>query len=163
MSLKGYSFRRHFQDFVRHRTSKSSSASKANREAAILDVTTGLVEYFNVMLGSQLLYKFEREQHSDIIKEHPDTPVSKIYGAIHLLRYDSTTSYDSQVIHSDCGCRLFVKLGGLLTYTPLEAKSVHLLQFYVNEFLQYMKKNASTLFVIQNYATASPEYYRRSL
>ena len=107
-------------------------------------VTAGLLEYFNVMLGSQLLYKFEREQYSDIKKEHPDRSASALYGPIHLLR-------------------LFVKLGGMLTYTPLDEKSVQLLMHYVNDFMLYMKKNAATLFMIQDYGTASPEYHRRAL
>lgn len=115
------------------------------------------------MLGSQLLYKFEREQHADTLKVHkyltslrfpptnesllqesPDKAMSSVYGCIHLLR-------------------LFVKLGAMLTYTPLDEKSVQLLLFYINDFLAYMKRNASTLFMIQDYGTASPEYHRRAL
>ena len=38
-----------------------------------------LQEYFNVMLGSQLLYKFEREQHADMIKESPEMPMCKVF------------------------------------------------------------------------------------
>jgi mortality factor 4-like protein 1 len=80
-----------------------------NRESAIQEVMAGLKEYFNVTLGSLLLYKFERMQYADVIlfffsklknmiphiyiylisqilKEHPDKPMSEIYGAPHLLR-----------------------------------------------------------------------------
>ena len=114
------------------------------KENAIFEVTAGMKEYFDVMLGSQLLYKFEREQHADILKEHPDKPMSKLYGPIHLLR-------------------LFVKLGGMLTYTPLDDKSIQLLLFYIHDFLLYIKKNISNLFMIQDYGTAPPEYHRRAL
>ena len=89
-------------DYVKSKTcgGRPKTTDSTQKENAILEVTAGLKEYFDIMLGSQLLYKFEREQHADILKEHPNTSMSKIYGPIHLLR-------------------LFVKLGGMLTYTPL--------------------------------------------
>ncbi len=51
----------------------------------------------------------------------------------------------------------------MLTYTPLDEKSVQLLLHYIHDILLYMKKNASTLFMIQDYGTAPPEYHRRAL
>lgn len=57
-----------------------------SRESAVQEVVAGLREYFNVMLGTQLLYKFERPHYADILQEHKDKQASDIYGFIHLIR-----------------------------------------------------------------------------
>lgn len=128
-------------EYVKVKTAKKPETHKEN---AILEVTAGLREYFNVMLGSQLLYKFEREQHADIMKEHPDKPMCKIYGPIHFLR-------------------LFVKLGSNFTYTPLDDKSIQLLLFYIDDFLTFLAEKRKDFFMIEDYGTAPPEYHRRAL
>ena len=59
------------------------------RESAIIEVTQGLKEYFNVMLGTQLLYKFERPQYADVslcIKFFPKFTFHLFWICVHLAR-----------------------------------------------------------------------------
>lgn len=131
-----------FEDYTAYK--RGSKTSSPAREAAIDDVLTGIREYFNVMLGPQLLYKFERPQYAEILRDYPDTPMSSIYGVIHLLR-------------------LFVKLGPMLAYTPLDEKSIQMVQTYFQDFMKYCLRNSSTLFNLQHYSNAPPEYHRKNL
>lgn len=52
----------------------------------------GIRAYFDRALGSILLYRMERKQFDDIRKAHPDTLLSDMYGAEHLIRLFGTHS-----------------------------------------------------------------------
>lgn len=106
------------------------------------DITISLVEYFDVMLGCQLLYKFERPQYAELLEQHPDRPMSSLYGAFHLLR-------------------LFTRLGSMMAFTSLDEKAVQLLQAHLHDFLKYMTKNVSSLFSIQQFVNVTSEYHRK--
>uniref|UniRef100_A0A3P9APG5 Chromo domain-containing protein n=1 Tax=Esox lucius TaxID=8010 RepID=A0A3P9APG5_ESOLU len=129
------------EDYANYKKSRGHSD---NREFAVSEVVSGIREYFNVMLGTQLLYKFERPQYADILSNHSDAPVSQIYGAPHLLR-------------------LFVRIGSMLAYTPLDEKSMALLVNYLQDFLKYLVKNSTTLFSASDYEVAPPEYHRKAV
>lgn len=121
------------QDYIRAKTAnKSEAASKNNKEKAILEVTAGVREYFNVMLPNQLLYRQERAQYEEYRSENPGLLPVRTYGAVHLLR-------------------LFTRLGEMLVYTPLSERSINLLLVYVNDLLVYMKRNASLIFSLSDY------------
>lgn len=103
------------------------------------ETISGLIRYFNAMLGSQLLYKFERIQYSELINSKKE--MSDIYGAIHFLR-------------------LIEKLDEIISYAPLEPTKLEILIEHVNDILKYLDKNHLSLFKSENYITAPPNYIR---
>ena len=89
------------------------------------EFAASLKEYFNVMLGPQLLYRFERNQFNALEESETNRHKSneawmfeptKFYGAVHLLR-------------------LFVKLGSVLSYTPLNQEESRMLLDVTHENL----------------------------
>lgn len=128
------------------------------REFAVNEVVAGVREYFNVMLGTQLLYKFERPQYADILANHPETSMSQIYGAPHLLRlfgeppfalvtttttrrrrqcqFPTFSHWITAVSSGPCGFLFPVRIGAMLAYTPLDEKSLALLLSYLQDFLK---------------------------
>jgi hypothetical protein len=108
----------------------------------IKEVCDGVREYFNAMLGAQLLYKFERPQYADMLGAHPDTPMAEIYGMEHLLR-------------------LFVRIGPMLSFTAMEEDSMSLLLSHMHTFLKYVAANQE-MFTVE-YDAAPQEYHRRMI
>lgn len=108
------------------------------------EVCKGLRDYFNSTLGSLLLYKFERVQYSDTLKEYPGAVMSQLYGPVHLLR-------------------LLTKLGPLLASLHLEDLELDKIVRDINRFITFIASRRSEFFKIEDYGTATPEYHRRAL
>ncbi|KAA8595934.1 hypothetical protein FQN60_011225 [Etheostoma spectabile] len=140
---------------------KKSKANLDNKEFAVNEVVAGIREYFNVMLGTQLLYKFERPQYAEIMAEHPDMPMSQVYGAPHLLRLFVSFCIVPHVLFAPPPPT--VRIGAMLAYTPLDEKSLALLLSYLQDFLKYLVKNSSTLLSATDYEVAPPEYHRKAV
>ena len=116
---------------------------KRGRSSEVEEVCSGLTSYMDATLGTQLLYKFERIQYSDVMKEHPGAPMCHLYPPVLLLR-------------------LLTRLGPLLAAaTPAPALAPLLAALAA--LATYADGRREEVFPRGDYGTASPEYHRRAL
>ncbi|XP_027289047.1 mortality factor 4-like protein 2 [Cricetulus griseus] len=97
-------------------TFMKSQGKSDNAEYSIDEFVYGIREYFNKMLGTQLLCQFEKPQYAEILLAYPDIPMSQIYGAPHLLR-------------------LFMNIGTTLAHLPFNRHSLLYVYRYMHGFL----------------------------
>ncbi|XP_043822352.1 mortality factor 4-like protein 1 [Dromiciops gliroides] len=128
------------EDYVAY---KKARGDGDNTEYAAEEMVGGIRAHFNVLLGTQLLYEFERPQYAELLATHPGVPMSQLYGAPHLLR-------------------LFVPIGAMLAHSPFDEKSLALLFNYLHDFLKYLAKNPSAFFNASEYKDAPPEYKQKA-
>ncbi|XP_015890250.1 protein MRG1 isoform X2 [Ziziphus jujuba] len=92
----------------------------------VVEVLKGIRCYFDKALPVMLLYKKERKQYQEAVKD--DISPSFVYGGEHLLR-------------------LFVKLPELLAFVNIEEETLTCLQQQFIDLLKFMQKNQSTFFL----------------
>ena len=133
-----YSLEDLISDYCQSR--ETDSLGRPGRE----EVCGGLRDYFNCTLGTQLLYKFERVQYADTLREHPSSTLSSLYGPVHLLR-------------------LLTRLGPMLTCSDIQDEELEKLIVHIQDLVLYLQDRKEELFLVSDYGTASPEYHRRAL
>lgn len=126
------------EEFLASRNKRGGAPST---EKVWREIAEGLNAYFDSALGQLLLYRFERQQYSDLLKKHPDKKVADIYGCEHLLR-------------------LFVKLPQLLTQASMDGETVQMLQAKLTELLKFMHKHCEKYMAETNYERASQTYLK---
>lgn len=131
------------KDFVSHK--KTSTKAPGDKEVVLNELTLGIKDYFNVMLGAHLLYKFERLQYQNLLKEHgKDVDLTNHYGVIHLVR-------------------LFTKIGKPLAVTTLDPQSMQTLVSYIQDLLKFISKQENLFDLDKNYTIAPPDYIKNAL
>ncbi|ERE65685.1 MRG containing protein [Cricetulus griseus] len=121
-----------------------SQGKSDNTVYSIVELLYTTREYFNKILGTQLLSQFEKPQYAEMLLAYPDIPISRIYGAPHLLR-------------------LLVNIGAELAHWSLSRQSLMSVSSYMHSFLNFLAENSTSLFSSSNYKMASPEYCFKAL
>lgn len=93
----------------------------------ITKIFYSIIQYFDMLIGNQLLYESERVQYEVLLEKFPGVPMSKVYPPIYLLR-------------------LFVQLNKLLHLHNLDGDTFKHCTFHLNEFVKYLTENKSTFF-----------------
>ncbi|XP_044539913.1 mortality factor 4-like protein 2, partial [Gracilinanus agilis] len=123
---------------------RQQNCQTAFKKYPVGEAVVALQEFFDLVLSSQLLFRFEKLQHCRILLRHPQARMSQIYGGAHLLR-------------------LFPQLGPMLACAPLGAPSLRLLLSHLQGFLQYFASDPSLLFkAATDYQVASAEYQQQA-
>ncbi|XP_023326931.1 mortality factor 4-like protein 1 [Eurytemora carolleeae] len=100
-----------------------------------------LVDDFDYMIRQRKLLSIPSRY---TVEDNKNIPLCQLYGPVHLLR-------------------LITKLGPMLSATSLDKTSLALLLDNVKDFIEYIGRHRETLFQIEDYGTASPEYHRRAI
>lgn len=88
--------------------------------ALLTEIISGITLYFDKALGNNLLYRFERAQYVEQKRSNPDTPMSEIYGAEHLLRLFGESSAYTQRGWTD----IPKSTSGLSLHTPISTRTL---------------------------------------
>ncbi|KKY20852.1 putative histone acetylase complex subunit [Phaeomoniella chlamydospora] len=143
-------------------------------EAQFLEeVRIGIKEWFKRALGKTLLYRFEREQYSDVSAWWEDVTdpndkwygrgVGDCYGVEHLCRLLGISSFrsSSQLFTNTSFFPLQVKIPEYISHTNMDAQSINTMRKELDQFMSWLARNAPE-FMCKEYTQATQEYIERA-
>lgn len=89
------------------------------------------------------MYRFERQQYSELLLSQKDVSPCDVYGAEHLLR-------------------LFVQMPSIIAHTSMDGDSVSILRDHFLKFLLFIEKDKETYFG-DVYEDATPQYIENNM
>ncbi|VDL18040.1 unnamed protein product [Hymenolepis diminuta] len=104
----------------------------------------GIKTNFNCIAGSQLLYKFERPQYGQLMRNNSGKEMTELYGPVHLLRF-------------------LVKLKDIITFLKNDKTSLGLIEALAADLVEFLDKNRKQYFTLEDYVGVTPDYLREAM
>ncbi|VDN98975.1 unnamed protein product [Rodentolepis nana] len=104
----------------------------------------GIKTNFNCIAGSQLLYKFERPQYGQLMRNHANKEMIELYGPVHLLRF-------------------LLKLKDIITFLKNDKTSLGLMEALAADLVEYLDNNRNEYFSLEDYVGVTPDYLREAM
>lgn len=111
---------------------KKDKTSSSSDKTSINYVAEGIIEYFEVLIGQQLLYESEMAQYRSLLENFPEEAMSKLYPPIYLLR-------------------LLIQFNKLMKYRHIDEETMKCYLNHLNEFVKYLAENKATFFNLNIY------------
>jgi len=121
----------------------SSTQVKPAKRSVAAEIVGGFGEYFNVALGSQLLYNLEKLQYKEDCESKGAVQPCDIYGSFHLLR-------------------LLVKIGEYISAGSFSDHNIKIIEENLEDFITYLSTNKSMFFMKKNYFVPSQDYVTKN-
>jgi len=121
----------------------STTETKLYKKSIAAEVIRGFGEYFNVALGSQLLYGLEKLQYKEDCETKGAIQPCDIYGSAHLLR-------------------LMVKVGEYISAGSFSDQNIKVIEEQLEDFLTYLDTNKSMFFQKKSYHKVSADYVSKN-
>ncbi|CAI2349517.1 unnamed protein product [Caenorhabditis sp. 36 PRJEB53466] len=137
------------------------NADQKVTNVALICTARGLCDYFNVILGYQLLYKFERNQYNDLVQAEAASKGLKRGNVATLPEHGFRASAHYGLIHL---VRMIARLPKLLNLTQWNDHLINRIMGGVHDFVVFLNKNHRQYFAFADeYQSATSEYYRRAV
>jgi len=129
--------------YISHLNTTPALLDSPVKQSLAVEVMRGFGDYFNVSLGSQLLYSFERYQYKQDCENAGAVQPCDLYGSQHLLR-------------------LMLKVGDYLSSSKFVESDVKSIEEQLEDFLVYLNTNRSMFFMKKSYYNATQEYINKN-
>ncbi|GMT17162.1 hypothetical protein PFISCL1PPCAC_8459, partial [Pristionchus fissidentatus] len=116
-------------------------------KADMVETSLGITDYFNIIIGSQLLYKMERNQYTQAcVNPAGNNAPGKKVNKSETPELEDLKIVPSSIYGLPHLVRLFIRIGPLLAQGKYSEKSISTINKHISDLLIFLSKNVSKFY-----------------